>query len=327
MDTEKKARGNAMELILSVCSGLRKVPAKTPEEIAYNNALGDVFDYIIKNEQDCLMPGTVQGGTWVQEQNIQNAPVKPTITIQGLTVDIEWDVKEDPFPNAADQFVPATYITVWADYPGYELTYDCTVNLQTKEVKIPEIEDPGFDIFVGKYIVIDNKAYPVYNKKKRTSKNQFWIGELDRAMLSDVTTYLNDRKQLRLEPIAEGPDEQDFYFCPTCYAIVGVHDEDAIEHSSYCPDCGQKLSWQNYHEKRMKNRIEQLMQAGILTAEKREGMLFCCLSKEISFVAPMPAIYDDEHIVDSISIVLRHPGAFGVSKDIMESVWKILWNE
>ena len=129
------------------------------------------------------------------------------------------------------------------------------------------------------------------------------------------TAYLNDRKQLPLDPIAEGPDEQDFYFCPTCYAIVGVHDEDAIEHSGYCPDCGQKLSWRNYHEKRMKNRIKHLMQDGILTAEKKEGMLFCCLPKEISFVAPMPAIYDDEHIVDSISMVLSHPGSFGIFKD------------
>ena len=50
MSTEKKARGNAMELILSVCSGLRKVPAKAPEDIAYNNALGDVFNYIIEHE-------------------------------------------------------------------------------------------------------------------------------------------------------------------------------------------------------------------------------------------------------------------------------------
>lgn len=328
MDTEKKARGNAMETILSICSGFRKISAKTPEEIAYNNALGDVFDYIIKNEHDCLMPGTVQGGTWVQEQNIQNAPVKPTITIQGLTVDIEWDTETDPFPDAADDFVTAAYIIAWADRPAsLQQAYDCVVNLRTKEVKIPEIEDPGCDIFVREYVIIGNKAYPVYNKKERKSENQFWIGKLDRAMLSGATTYTNDRKQLRLEPIAEGPDEQDFYFCPTCYAIVGVHDEDAIEHSSYCPDCGQKLSWQNYHEKRMKNRIEQLMQDGILTVEKREGILFCCLSKEISFVAPMPAIYDDEHIVDSIFVVLSHPGAFGFFKDKAESIWKILWND
>lgn len=142
-----------------------------------------------------------------------------------------------------------------------------------------------------------------------------------------VTAYLNDRKQLQLDPIAEGPDEQDFYFCPTCYAIVGVHDEDAIERHSYCPDCGQKLSWWNYHEKRMKNRIKHLMQDGILTAERKEGMLFCCLLKEISFVAPMPAIQDNEHIVDSISMVLSHPGVFGICKDTMESIWKILWNE
>lgn len=328
MDTEKKARGNAMELILSVCSGLRKVPAKTPEEEAYNNALGDVFDYIIKNEHDCLMPGTVQGGTWVREQNIQNAPVKPTITIQGLTVDIEWAAETDPFPAAADDFVAAAYITLWADRPaGHQRAYDCTVNLRTKEVKIPEIEDPGFDIFVGEYVIIGNKAYPVYNKKERTSENQFWIGKLNQAMLSGATTYLNDRKQLPFAPIPEGPDEQDYYFCPTCYAIVGVHDEDAIEHSNYCPDCGQKLSWQNYHEKRMKDRIKQLMQDGILTAEEREGVLFCCLSKKNIVCAPMPAIYNDEHIVDSIFVVLSHPGAFWVSKDIMENIWQILWNE
>jgi len=330
MDTEKKARGTAMELILSVCSGLRKVSAKTPEEEAYNNALGDAFNYIIKNESDCLMPGTVRNGTWKREQNIQSTTVKPTITIPGgLTGKIEWDAGADPFPNAADNFVPATYITVWADCPaGHQLTYDCTVNLRTKEVKIPEIEDPGFDVFVGAYVAIDNKAYPVYEEKEQTSENQFWIGELDRAAISNGTkTYLDNRKQLPFAPIPEGPDEQDYYFCPTCYAIVGVQDEDDMERPNYCPNCGQKLLRQERYEKRMKSRIKDMIHDGILKVEQKEGMLFCCLLREVSFVAPLPAISDDEHNIDNIALVLMHPGAFGISKEAMDSISTMLWKE
>lgn len=68
MDLEKRARGGAFELILSVCAGLRKYPVTTKAEQGYNDALGDVFDYIIKHESDCLMPGTARNGLWVRDE-------------------------------------------------------------------------------------------------------------------------------------------------------------------------------------------------------------------------------------------------------------------
>ena len=67
MDEVKLARGSAYELILTVCAGLRKVAPRTEEEYAYNNALGDVFDYIIKNQSSYLMPGTVRNGKWTRD--------------------------------------------------------------------------------------------------------------------------------------------------------------------------------------------------------------------------------------------------------------------
>ncbi|WP_143322738.1 hypothetical protein [Clostridium sp. HBUAS56010] len=68
MDLEKKARGGAFELILSVCAGARKYPATTEMDLGYNNALGDVFDYIIKHESDYLMPGTARNGLWKRDE-------------------------------------------------------------------------------------------------------------------------------------------------------------------------------------------------------------------------------------------------------------------
>lgn len=68
MDIAKIARGSAMELVLSVCAGLRKICPSTSEDIAYNNALGDVFDYIIENEESVLMPGTVRQGKWTRNK-------------------------------------------------------------------------------------------------------------------------------------------------------------------------------------------------------------------------------------------------------------------
>ncbi len=68
MDETKLARGSAYELILSVCAGLGKVVPRTEEEIAYNNALADVFNYVIENESSYLMPGKVRNGKWVRDK-------------------------------------------------------------------------------------------------------------------------------------------------------------------------------------------------------------------------------------------------------------------
>lgn len=66
-DSAYEMPDSAYEMILSICAGLRKVEPSTPEETAYNNALGDVFDFIIENESDYLIPGTVRGGKWVRD--------------------------------------------------------------------------------------------------------------------------------------------------------------------------------------------------------------------------------------------------------------------
>ena len=66
-DDRMQAKGMAYELILTVCSGLRKVGIIKPEEVFYNNALGDVFDYIIENCKEYLLPHTVQQGRWKRD--------------------------------------------------------------------------------------------------------------------------------------------------------------------------------------------------------------------------------------------------------------------
>lgn len=55
------------ESFLSLLSGLRKAPVRNEEDIAYNNALGDVFDYYIENEPEHLYVGTVKQGKWVRD--------------------------------------------------------------------------------------------------------------------------------------------------------------------------------------------------------------------------------------------------------------------
>lgn len=71
MDEIKRASTRAYENILSVCAGLRIAVPKNNEDIAYNNALGDVFDSIIENEADYLIPGTVSQGKW-QRDNMKS---------------------------------------------------------------------------------------------------------------------------------------------------------------------------------------------------------------------------------------------------------------
>lgn len=47
---------------------MRKVPVRSKEDIAYNNALGDVFDYFIENEPEHLYVNTVKQGKWVRDE-------------------------------------------------------------------------------------------------------------------------------------------------------------------------------------------------------------------------------------------------------------------
>ena len=68
MDEAKRGRGSAYEHILALCSGLKKVCPQTDVERAYNDALGDIFDYIIDNQSSYLMPGTVRAGKWVRDR-------------------------------------------------------------------------------------------------------------------------------------------------------------------------------------------------------------------------------------------------------------------
>lgn len=67
MDQIKEARRSNTYRFLTLLSGLRKVPAETLEDKAYNNALADAFDYIITNESDSLYQFTVNQGKWVRD--------------------------------------------------------------------------------------------------------------------------------------------------------------------------------------------------------------------------------------------------------------------
>lgn len=72
------------EMILTVISGMRKVSPLNAEEIAYNNALGDVFDYIIKNEAEHLEPHTIRCGLWVRDGQFSRADVVRYFFRQGI---------------------------------------------------------------------------------------------------------------------------------------------------------------------------------------------------------------------------------------------------
>lgn len=70
MDTtelRKETRLNCNESFLTLLSGLRKVPAITPEDKAYNNALADVYDFILEKEKNNLLDHTVWCGKWVRD--------------------------------------------------------------------------------------------------------------------------------------------------------------------------------------------------------------------------------------------------------------------
>lgn len=64
MDQIKEERINSTESFLTLLSGLRKVPAVTPADKSYNEALADVFDYFIVNEPNYLRSFTVNQGKW-----------------------------------------------------------------------------------------------------------------------------------------------------------------------------------------------------------------------------------------------------------------------
>jgi hypothetical protein len=67
MDQIKEERISTTEQFLTLLSGLRKVPAITPEDKAYNTALADVFDYFIVNEPNYLRLFTINQGKWVRD--------------------------------------------------------------------------------------------------------------------------------------------------------------------------------------------------------------------------------------------------------------------
>ena len=54
------------ESFLSLLAGLRRVPVRNEEDIVYNNALGDVFDYYIEKEPEHLYVSTVNRGNGLE---------------------------------------------------------------------------------------------------------------------------------------------------------------------------------------------------------------------------------------------------------------------
>lgn len=65
----KETRLNCNESFLTLLSGFRKTGVISKEDIAYNAALGDAYDYIVKNEQHNLLEHTVRCGKWVRDLN------------------------------------------------------------------------------------------------------------------------------------------------------------------------------------------------------------------------------------------------------------------
>lgn len=67
MDYERNIKRRATESFLTLLSGLRKVPANTIEDVAYNSALADAYDYFIEHEPENLYVNTVSQGKWVRD--------------------------------------------------------------------------------------------------------------------------------------------------------------------------------------------------------------------------------------------------------------------
>ena len=66
-DTSKEIRTTCNENFLTIISGFRKTGNLSEEDKAYNNALGDVYDFIIENRKDSLHSHTVSCGKWVRD--------------------------------------------------------------------------------------------------------------------------------------------------------------------------------------------------------------------------------------------------------------------
>lgn len=67
-DNERKEiKTSCNELFLALLAGLRKVGNLTNEDMAYNNALADTFDYIIETQKSCLLDFTVRQGKWIRD--------------------------------------------------------------------------------------------------------------------------------------------------------------------------------------------------------------------------------------------------------------------
>ena len=69
----------------------------------------------------------------------------------------------------------ATFTSVWDG--GYEITTNCKVNMETKEVfdiELAEV-DESLDILEKEYVVIDDVEYPVFQLSDLTEEdNEFW---------------------------------------------------------------------------------------------------------------------------------------------------------
>lgn len=63
----KETRLSCNESFLTLLSGLRKTGILTKEDIAYNNALADAYDFILEKEKSCLLDYTLCCGKWVRD--------------------------------------------------------------------------------------------------------------------------------------------------------------------------------------------------------------------------------------------------------------------
>lgn len=66
-EIRKEIRLSCNESFLTLLSGLRKTGALSSEDRAYNNALGDAYDYIINNHSNSLLEHTKWCGKWVRD--------------------------------------------------------------------------------------------------------------------------------------------------------------------------------------------------------------------------------------------------------------------
>lgn len=65
-EIRKETRLSCNESFLTLLSGLRKTGSLAKEDIAYNNALADAYDFILEKEKTCLHTHTLYCGKWVR---------------------------------------------------------------------------------------------------------------------------------------------------------------------------------------------------------------------------------------------------------------------